>query len=340
MRPRPGPRLLQHPALAALLPILIGLAACSLRPSIGATPPVPTAPPATLPTITPTPATPRLVLVAPQGAETGLAQQVETALQSLAASASLEFVRQPTLPDGDAPIALLVALPPDPGVQAWSLAHPEVQSAGFGIPGLQAAPNLSRVAPEGLRHDQLGFALGYLAALITPEYRIGALALDASPSSLSLVRGFVAGGTYYCGLCRPLHPPYLGYPALLDSAPADPAASGIRVLLLAPAVTAPADAGISTSSGLSLMGVGEPGAQMESLWLASADFDVAGALENLWQQTQTGTGGVALPLGIRMHSVDVARVSPGRLALTERLIADLVAGRIDTGVDPATGQAR
>jgi hypothetical protein len=320
--------------------LLIGLPGCNLRPPAGSTPISPTFAPA-LPTVTPPPPTPRVILVAPGEAEAGLAQQVETALQSLAEAANFEFVRQPTLPEGDAgTIALLVALPPDPGLQAWAQAHPDVQIAGFAVPGLQAAANLSIIAPEGLRHDQLGYALGYLAALTTPEYRIGALALDSFPPSLSLVRGFVAGGTYYCGLCRPLHPPYLAYPALLDAAPPDPAAAGITVLLLAPVPASAAEAGIQASAGFTLVGVGTPSAELAPLWLASADFDIVGALDRLWEESQTGVGGVTLPLGIRLHSVDEGRVSAGRLALTERMIAELVAGRIDTGVDPATGQPR
>jgi hypothetical protein len=319
---------------------MVGLSGCQLRPPPAATPTSPAPSPA-LPTDTPLPLTPRVILVAPGEAEASPAQQVEAALQSLASTAQMDFVRQAALPEGEAnAIALLVTLPPDPGLQAWAQAHPEVMAAGIGIIGLQATANLSVVAPDGLRYDQLGFALGYLAALLTPEYRIGALARDASPQSLSLARGFVAGGTFYCGLCRPLHPPYLGYPALLESAPLDPAAAGIRALLLAPAPASAAEAGISTSAGFVVVGVGEPGAQLAPLWLASADFDMPTTLALLWDQTQSGQGGVTLPLGIRLHSVDRARVSAGRLALTEKLIAELVAGHVDTGIDPATGQPR
>ncbi len=340
MRPTANLHLIPRYLAAVLLPMMLSVSGCQLRPQPAAIPTSPAPSPA-LPTDTRPPQTPGVIMVAPDEAPASLAQQVEAALQSLASSAEMEFVRQAALPDDELnAIALLVALPPDPGLQAWAQAHPEVTTAGIGIPGLQTAQNLSVVAPDGLRYDQLGFALGYLAALLTPEYRIGALARDASPQSLSLARGFVAGGTYYCGLCRPLHPPYLSYPALLDSAPIDPAAAGISALLLAPAPAAAAEAGISAEAGFVLMGMGEPSAQLEPLWLASADFDVAGTLALLWEATQTGAGSVSLPLGIRLHSVDTLRVSPGRLALTERLIAELVAGRVDTGIDPATGQPR
>ena len=320
--------------------MMVALSGCQLRPQPVATPTAPGPSPA-LPTYTPPPVTPRVVLVAPAEAEATLAQQVEAALQVLASTARMEFSRQAALPEDEAnAIALLVALPPDPGLQAWAQAHPDVQAAGIGMPGLQAAANLSVIAPEGLRYDQLGFALGYLAALTTPEYRIGALARDASPQSLSLVRGFVAGGTYYCGLCRPLHPPYLGYPALLDIVPDDPVAAGVSTLLLFPTPATAAEAGFHTSTGFALVGVGEPSAEVAPLWLASADFDVEGTLTFLWEQTLAGNGGGMWPLGIRVHTLDGARVSAGRLALVEALITELVAGRVDTGVDPATGQPR
>lgn len=340
MRPTASLHLIPRYLASVFLALMLSLSGCQLRPPSAAIPTSPSPSPS-LPTDTPPPPIPRVIMVAPDEAPASLAQQVEAALQSLASTAQMDFARQATLPEGEpSVIALLVALPPDPGLQAWAQAHPEVTAAGIGIPGLPSTPNLSVVAPDGLRYDQLGFALGYLAALLTPEHRIGALARDTSPQSLSLARGFVAGGTYYCGLCRPLHPPYLGYPALLDAAPGDPAAAGIRALLLAPAPAAAAEAGISATTGFVLMGMGEPSAQLAPLWLASADFDVAGTLALLWEATQTGVGSVSLPLGIRLHSVDPVRVSPGRLALTEKLIAELVAGRVDTGIDPATGQPR
>jgi hypothetical protein len=262
-------------------------------------------------------------------------------LQQLAASEAMEFTSLEALPKDDAAeVALLVALPTDPGLQAWAESHPEVQTVSLGIPGLKPTPNLSVVAPDGIRYDQLGFALGYLAAMVTPEYRVGALALDTSPATLALTRGFVAGGTYYCGLCRPVHPPYVEYPAYLEGKPADLGAEGLSTLLVAPQPQSLSELGLAADSAIAFVGVGDPAGDLASTWIASADFDVAAALEAAWTQAQDGQVGTTISLGIRFHSVDPAVVSEGRLRLAEALLSDLSAGVIDTGVDPLTGVLR
>jgi hypothetical protein len=286
-----------------------------------------------------------MVLVAPtmagDAAGTALIAQAQAALEELAVAAEMEFSSLEVLPDDEAAgVALLVALPPVPGLQAWAETHPAVHSVSLGIAGLQAASNLSVISPEGIRYDQLGFALGYLAAMVTPEYRVGAVVLDASVANLALARGFVAGGTYYCGLCRPVHPPYVEYPAYLEGRPANLAAEGLSTLLVAPQPQSLADLGLPANSEVALVGVGEPASDLAPSWIASGDFDVAAALEAAWTQAKTGQGGTTLPLTIQFHSVDESVISEGRLALAEALLADISAGLIDTGVDPLTGELR
>jgi hypothetical protein len=322
---------------AAVLAVSVG---CTSRPVLTSTPPdispiVPTS------TATEPPAIPQFILVAPDGADASIAEQAEVALQDLASGAGAEFARLNALPaEAPAAIELLIALPPDPGVQNWAETNPTVRLATLGIPGIQAAESLSVLAPDGFRYDQLGFALGYLAAMVTPEYRLGALALEPSAESLSLARGFVAGGTYYCGLCRPAHPPYEGYPVLFDGPGPQLTSSGVKALLVAPPPTSLSDLGLNATSGLAFLGPGGAFSSEAPSWIASADFDVAGTINALWTQLQAGQTGTVMPLGIRYHTVDAARVSEGRLLLAEAILEDLAAGRIDTGVDPLTGNLR
>jgi hypothetical protein len=316
------------------------LASCNAPRAVTPTPSE-SAPSVTSTSPQPSPVTPRVILVAPEAADAAVAGQAELALQDLASGSGMEFVRLSALPEGDpGSIALLVTMPPDPGLQAWARSHPRVQTASLGIVGLQPAPNVSLIAPDGIRYDQLGFALGYLAAMVTPEYRLGALVLEPSPANLSLARGFVAGGTYYCGLCLHAHPPYEAYPLLLDGRGADLAALGVTTLLVAPPPASLAELGLTSSSGIALVGFGDPPGEVAPSWIASADFDFAAAIGAAWAQAQGGQAGTTIPLGIRFHTLDSAFVSEGRLKLAEALLEEIVAGRIDTGVDPLTGQPR
>lgn len=335
---RPGTRTRAVLLLGTLVVLSVS---CATRPALTSTPvaltPIVPTSTATLP-----PATPQVLLVAPEGTDARIAAQSEAALQDLATGAGAEFVRLDAMPDGGDPTAieLLVALPPDPGLQVWAESHPGIQTASLGIPGVQATENVSVLAPEGVRYDQLGFALGYLAAMVTPEYRLGALALEPTAESLSLARGFVAGGTYFCGLCRPVHPPYEGYPVLFDSPGVELSSSGVKALLVAPPPSSLAELGMDAASSVAFLGPASAFSDEAPAWIASADFDVAGALDALWAQAQTGEGGMVMPLRIRFHAVDPARVSEGRLQRAEALLGDLVDGRIDTGIDPLTGDLR
>ena len=53
-----------------------------------------------------------------------------------------------------------------------------------------------------------------------------------------------------------------------------------------------------------------------------------------------GEGSVVVELPLGFTAVNPDLFSPGRQRLTEIMLADLLAGFIDTGVDPATGEAR
>ena len=337
--PQPGQRPTARSALLLIASLALTLS-CTLERAATPAPAVST-PTASPPTLAPTPVPLRVILVAPDAAETAIAEQAELALQALASGLGMVFERVNALPEGeDSAITLLVAVPPDLGLQSWAEVNSQVQGAALGIVGLQATPNLSLIAADGLRYDQLGFALGYLAAIVTTEYRVGALARDMSPSTLALARGFVAGGTYYCGLCRPTHPPYVAYPVLLEGTEADLARAGLTTLLVAPLPASLADLGLAPSAEIGFVGPGAPRGDLAGVWIASADFDVDGAVRLLWEAVQRGEGGATLPLAIRYHTVDTARVSEGRLRYAEALLEDLAAGRIDTGIDPVTGQPR
>lgn len=320
--------------------ILALTAGCSRPASIQPTSsPTPEAP--TVSTPSPTASASQVILVAPSDAtDSSLAAQVEPLLQGLAAESAMAYQRADALPADPQGIAVVAILPPDPGVQAWAAAHPTTHVITIGLAGVQAASNLTALAPDGLRYDQIGFALGYLAAMVTPEYRLGALVLDSSPASLSLARGFVAGGTYYCGLCRPVHPPYLEYPVLLTGNGAGFDPGEITTLLVTPSPPSLSELGLPSNARLGLVGIGPPPTDLASRWIASAGFDLDSTLEAVWAGIQAGEAGTAIPLAIRYHSVNPDIVSEGRLVLAQRLLGELAAGAIDTGVDPVTGEPR
>ncbi len=69
-------------------------------------------------------------------------------------------------------------------------------------------PNVLTVSISQLQTNQIDFLAGYVAAIVTPEWRIGII-YDAATGS---DKYFSAGARYFCGLCRPVTPPFLQFP--------------------------------------------------------------------------------------------------------------------------------
>ncbi len=71
--------------------------------------------------------------------------------------------------------------------------------------------SLPGVRFSDIYYRKAAFAAGYLAAIITSEYRIGYIDLVGQEISEGFT-SFSNGVTYYCGLCSPQYPPFLPYP--------------------------------------------------------------------------------------------------------------------------------
>jgi hypothetical protein len=277
-------------------------------------------------------------------------------LSGLAESAGLRFLLRPSLAATElSHVRMVVAIPPDPGLAALAAAAPGTQFLAVGLPGLQPAANLSTILPAADRPDQLGFLAGYVAAAITGDWRTGVISEADTPTGKAISLGFQNGVTYLCGLCSPAYPPFPngGYPVQVDLAtsagPEDWQAS-LTYLKSWQVGTAFVDPSLANEdllanlgeAGINLILAGTPPpAPQPSYWVASLGApDLLQAVPDAWGKLLAGGKGeqVTLPLGFT--GVNPVLLSPGRQHLAERMLADLLAGLIDTGVDPATGESR
>jgi hypothetical protein len=74
--------------------------------------------------------------------------------------------------------------------------------------------------------------------------------------------------------------------------------------------------------------------------VATVRTDLASALEQIWPELMNGSGGINLDVPLVITDRNAALFSPGRQSLVEKLLSDLLAGYIDTGVNPQTGEPR
>ena len=337
--------------------LILGLlAACGETPTPATVTPeatvAPTLTPEALPTLTATytPAPSLAVLLAGPGADTAQAGTLQTALNEIITSAGLHWqVRQQLTPAELGSVRLVVALPPDPGLAALASAAPDTQFLAVGIPGLQPAANLSVVGGQGPRPDQQGFMAGYIAAMLTPDWRVGAITISDSPEGRAARSGFLNGAVFFCGLCNQSYPPFYDYPRYVElptsASPAEWQAAAnhmidyfVETVYVAPGAGDPAMLNTLAAAGINLIGSGIPAEAIQANWVLSFSSDPLAQVQSVLPEILAGNGEQNLPLPLELSQVNPELLSPGKQALVDQVLADLLAGYIDTGVDLVTGE--
>jgi hypothetical protein len=338
-----------------LLSSACGLVSPKNEPTLTASPSLaPTVTP--IPTLTPTPTPLPLtaVLLAPAGADDAKGR-LQTALNDIVTAHGLRWqIRQQLSPQDLVPeLRLVVAVPPDPGIAQLAAAAPDTQFLALGIPGLEAAPNLSVIDALGDRPDQQGFIAGVIAAMLAPDWRAGVISLSDTVDGRSARTGFLNGVEYFCGLCRPLHSPFYEYPLYfelpLTATSAEwQAAANYMVDHYAQAVYVYPGAGdeamLSTlaSAGVSIISSGEPPDAVSENWAVSLTIDPLPLIQSQVDGLLNGeiSGGQSLVVPIQFTHINPSLFTPGKQQLAEQILSDLQAGYIDTAVDLTTGENR
>jgi hypothetical protein len=294
--------------------------------------------------------TPRAILVVPPGANVELAEQLEETLAELAASQDLEFEVQPSISSDDliADVQLVFAMSPDPGLADLAASAPDTQFVSIAIPGLQPSSNLTVIDAQGASQDQQGFLAGYLAALITPEWRVGAITVSDTPAGLSARQGFLNGVVFFCGLCRQTYPPFYTYPMYVElpgsASPVEWQTSAdvlidkaVQTVYVAP------DAGDEelldylAKAGIKIIGSRPPPDTLDEQWVATIQPDTSAALRQAWQDLVSGNPSPNLTAALYLSDINPDLLSPGRQRLAEELMAEMQTGTIDTSVEESGG---
>jgi len=333
------------------------LVACNQAPATPTATPdliiLPTDTPEVLPTTTATytPAPSLAVLLAGPGADMDQAGVLQTLLNDTITASGLHWqVRQQLTPADLTPaVRLVVALPPDPGLAALAAAAPETQFLAVGTPGLEPAANLSMVGALGPRPDQQGFIAGYIAAMLTPDWRVGAITISDSAEGRAARSGFLNGAVFFCGLCNQSYPPFYNYPRYVElpasasSAEWQAAANHmidyyVETVYVAPGAGDPMMLSTLAAAGINLIGSGVPSEAIQPNWVLSFASDPLGLVQQVLPDILAGQGGLNLPLPLELTQINPQLLTPGKQALAEQVLANLLAGYIDTGVDLATGE--
>jgi hypothetical protein len=293
----------------------------------------------TVPTATQLP--PRVVLVAPADADGQLAAGFRAVLAELAPGSGLSFNEQASMAasDLDPSIKVVVVLPPFAGLGDLVSKAPQTQFAAVGIPGLPAAANLTLIGDAGFYPNRQAFLAGYIAAIITDDWRAGVLTSD-SPEGKLVADAFSNGVRYWCGLCRPYFPPFFSYPQTAQAAePVDKAGwqaaadllieNGVQTVYVDPRLASPEVLQYLADAKLELIGGAMPPDLVLPLWVATVRFDPLQALRGLWGDLVVGKGGQSVSPPLLVVDTQAGFLNTARMRLVQETMDNLTNGIIN-----------
>ncbi|MBN1665532.1 MAG: hypothetical protein JW862_00525 [Anaerolineales bacterium] len=338
--------------LSGLL-LLVACATSTSSPQVEVTATLTETPPPTTtttpePTVTPLP--PVGLLLAPEGADARLVDRMQNLLSQRISAAGLRYQVRPALSVQDFErdrYQWVIALPPLDNLPELVAAAPETDFLAYGFSGLEPATNLTVLSLPQDAELQQAFMAGYIAAVITPDWRIGMIGLT-EPATTAAREAFKAGALFYCSspsgpdqelFCRPKYAPIYQYPFYVA---ADPnATSGeweatARTLLNYVVETVYVYPGAGgddllrylDQEGVRIIGGQNPPAAAESQWVTSLTFDLLQSFSDYWPQFAAGEVGMQIEVPLVLSSVNPEQLSPGRQAFVELMLAEVQAGRV------------
>lgn len=329
--------------LFALLLALLSACGTPATPQIAAPTAVPTHTAIPTATIIPTLSTPLALLVLPADIDKQTSDLYQKTVYELAQSSGFRFQVRNALTAADLSdptLKIVIALPPDPGVQTYAASAPNVQFLAVDIPNISAGGNISALASS----DQVelpAFLAGYTLAMLVDEYHIGMVIPKDDPNAQRAFYAFDNGKKYYCGLCRTFYFSEIGYPTYVEI-PADekPARYGgyanvlindrkVDALYIYPTLADHDFLAYVGTQGVIMVGTSAPEPRPGG-WAMSIRPDIVKAIQKAWSSLAAGQGGQSIQSPLGITDVDTSILTPGKLRLAQKVLEDLLAGRILT----------
>ncbi|MGE5224536.1 MAG: hypothetical protein ACM3PY_19045 [Omnitrophica WOR_2 bacterium] len=342
--------------LAFYLSLSLVLSACgsatsTLRPSLTSTARMaaateqPASTEINTPAPTPTQVAPLAILYTPPGSDPGLSTSLKPDIQKQAEGAGLRFQARSELSESDLAggARYVLAMAPDPALQALIQASPQVHFLVYGPGKLENAPNLTIIGIDGGRLDRQGFLAGAVAAMSTGDWRVGAASITDTEAGKASLQGFLNGVTYFCGLCRPSFPPFYKYPLSVELTSTASQAEWqqaaqymvdhqVKTVYLAPGVNDQAFIETLNQAGIHMIGSSLPVESAQADWMASVRFEPAHAIVQAWQDLLSGRIEANYSVQLNLADINPSLLSVGKQRLAQKILADLAGGYIDTGV--------
>ena len=304
-----------------------------------------------IPTETATALAPVGVFLTPDGSDPELVEQLNPLFSSYIKEQGLRYQVLPNLSIDDFnndDFQMVVVIPPFPDLEILSQQAPQTKFLAVGFNDIDPLENLSVLRSGGGSFDIQGFIAGYIAAMITTDWRVGVLSIQEDENALAAREGFRVGVKYYCGLCNPKYAPtgvnYI-YPKYIDL-PVD-----VTDLEIEANVNFLVDRAVNTYYIVPQMGRDQiyrilvgyqkrmigPGSdfreEYRDFWVASLEYDLVAALQDFWPEFITAEFGIEGTPPLLISDINPDLLSPGKLKMVEAVLDDVSSGFIETSFE-------
>ncbi len=302
----------------------------------------------TLSTPSPTtlPEEPVVLLVPGGGADPWTVERVQTTLEELVTESGLGLVVQEDLAVEALQPNVRVVVGISLGIDSAALAGANLGTAFVFInqEGVPPGSNLSVIGDPNIDQQRQSFMAGYLAALISDDYKVaGLFPVDHALSEI-ITESFVVGVEFFCGVCNPLHPPFQNFPQWESLSVENAAegfqpvvdgllANGVEILYIQDHLASPEMLTYLTDKNVKIIGDQTPEA-IRNNWAGTVARDPAPLLIELWPDLLENSDGVQVPSAITLKDNERGLISEGRTRLFEEMADDLEAGLVSPETIP------
>ena len=340
-----------------LLTLVLLVSACNQQQPTATLAPVDTQPIATeetaittvTETTTPTEAAQVLVssdIVFWAGAGSGHNEALAERLTAFTQNNNLTFERRESITTEQITpsVKILVTTADAAQVESINQQMPDLKIVAVDVSGLTPGlVNVHAVTSEGGTLEQRAFLAGYALALTTADYRVGVLSLYEDDLGNRTRDSFIVGARYFCGLCKPLYPPFISqpyYPLYAEmSSPTDPAnwqaaADSLLNLSVTAIYVQPEISSLDLMTYLASKNITVIGVEGQAgLEAAGRVVGVLGS--DLYASVESAVSGLLMgeEIGASTGSLELKQINPdlmsdGRHILFERIREDLLNGLI------------
>ncbi len=193
---------------------------------------------------------------------------------------------------------------------------------------------------------------GYIGMVITPDWRAGMIRVNTPEGELA-ARAFKTGALFFCSspsapgqdlFCRPDYAPVYQYPIIAfgepGTAPDEWPGVGrymlnqyVDTMFISPEVQSDPLLRFLAQEEVEIIGSAPPLDDLRPQWVASLEFDRYQAFQDYWPEFAAGADAQLITVPLTITHVNPDLFSAGRQQFVEMMLADLIAGYVDYGLE-------